>query len=488
MKNFKIEKPFFIKTIAAVMALGAISCSDNYLDVKTEGQPTVNSGYFQGDNIIKPLYSSYNHLLAHDFAYVSVFSITSDDADKGSVPGDGDDQQRLDNFTFDATSPAIAGLWNFNYRGVAFANTGINIVTDPINGAGQEEMDRLVTEFRFFRAYHYWSLVRIYGGVPIITEDTDPEDQETLLTRKSKQEVYDFIVADLQNAASGLPLTPPEVGRVTSGTAKTLLAKVQMYQGNWQEVLDLTNDVIASGQYALHPNYEELWRIQNENTEESIFEVQGSASANIGLGYFTVTQGVRGQWGWGFNSPSEDLVNAFNSEGDEIRKNASIIFRGEVMYDNDEYANDPDVSAVVSEDAPNPRYSEKVYTGPLSVNQNEQNLILLRYADVLLMNAEANNELGNSSEALNKLNQVRNRVDLPNITTTAQADLRKVIWKERRFEFAMEYDRYFDVIRQGRGQEEFGPLGFQSNKNEVFPIPQEQINLSGGRLEQNPGY
>jgi hypothetical protein len=261
-----------------------------------------------------------------------------------------------------------------------------------------------------------------------------------------------------------------------------------MYRGNWQEVLELTNEVIASGQYSLHPNYEELWRIQNENTEESIFEVQGSASENVGINNFSVTQGVRGQWGWGFNTPSESLLNAYEAQNDEIRKNATIIFRGETMYDNDLYVNDPNVSAVVSEDAPNPRYSEKPYTGPLSVNNAEQNMIILRYADVLLMNAEANNELGNSGEALNKLNRVRSRVELSAITTSGQAELRKIIWKERRLEFGMEFDRYFDVVRQGRGQEVFGPLGFQANKHEVFPIPQEQINLSGGMLEQNAGY
>lgn len=492
MKNFKINKTNLIKTMAAFVAVGMVSCSDDYLEVPTEGKPTVDSGYFQGDNIIKPLHSSYNHLLdfsQHSFSYIGVTSITTDDANKGSAPGDtGSDKDKMENFTFDATDPSFEGLWGANYKGVAYANTGINIVTDPVNGAGEEEIDALVSEFRFFRAYHYWSLVRIFGGVPIVTEDTDPNDEETLLTRRSKEEVYEFIVADLENAAEGLPLTPPETGRVSSGTAKTLLAKVEMYRGNWQEVLKLTNEVIASGQYALHPNYEELWRIQNENTVESIFEVQGSASENLAINNFSASQSVRGQWGWGFNTPSESLDNAYRAQNDNIRREATIIYRGETMYDNDLYRNDENVSAVVSEDAPNPRYSEKMYSSPLSVNRAEQNMIVLRYADVLLMNAEANNELGNSGEALNKLNQVRSRVELPAVTTAGQAELRKTIWKERRLEFGMEFDRYFDVVRQGRGTEVFGPLGFQANKHEVFPIPQEQINLSGGLLEQNTGY
>ena len=492
MKINITQRSVTYKILIVFLATLAIGCSDDYLEVEPEGSPTLGSGYFQGDNIQKALNACYAHeqlFSQHSFSFAGVFSIASDDADKGSAAGDtGTDKDKLDDFTHDATDVSVSGLWNANYQGVAKANTGINIINDPVNEVEENEREALEAEFRFFRAYHYWNLVRIFGGVPIVTEDTDPQDNETLLTRRTKDETYDFIFQDLEYAAERLPQDAAQVGRVTSGTALTLLAKAHMYQGDWQEVLDYTDQVIASGQYALHPNYEELWRIQNENTEESIFEIQGSASENLPINNLATVHGVRGQWGWGFNVPSESLLEAYNEQNDSIRRDATIIFRGEVMYDSEQYQNNDAISAVVSEDAPNPRYSEKMYTGPLSVDAQEQNLILLRYADVLLMNAEANNELGNSPEAINKLNLIRDRVNLPEIQGQAQAQLQKTIWKERRLEFGMEFDRYFDVIRQGRGQELFGPLGFQEGKNEVFPIPQDQINLSGGLLEQNPGY
>ncbi|WBL23060.1 RagB/SusD family nutrient uptake outer membrane protein [Zunongwangia sp. HRR-M8] len=492
MKNLRLQYKTMTKTLVVVSALLAMSCSDDYLDVKPEGQATTGSGYFQGENVEQAVVASYSHLLdysQHSFSFSGIFSIASDDADKGSSPGDtGADKAKLDNFTHEPTDVSVAGIWGANYRGVATANTGIDIVNEPSNNLAEATIAEYQAEFKFFRAYHYFTLVKVFGGVPIITEETDPSDQEALLVRDSSEDVYNFIVEDLTEASENLPQTPAQTGRVTRGTAKTLLAKVQMYQGNWEEVLELTNEVIASGQYALHPNYEELWRIQNENTVESIFEVQGSSSENLGVNNLAEHHGVRGQWGWGFDVPSQSLVDAYNAAGDDIRRDATIIFRGEEMYDNDLYDSDPNISAVVSEDAPNPYYSEKMYFGPLAANALDKNLILLRYADVLLMNAEANNELGNSSAALASLNEVRSRVELPAITTTSQSELRQTIWKERRLEFGMEFDRYFDVIRQGRGQEVFGPLGFQAGKNEVFPIPQDQISLSGGLLKQNPGY
>ncbi|HEA29370.1 MAG TPA: RagB/SusD family nutrient uptake outer membrane protein [Leeuwenhoekiella sp.] len=492
MKIFKANKLTAYKIILASLAVFALGCSDDYLDVEPEGSPTLGSGYFQGDNVQKALNACYSHeqlFSQHSFSFAGVFSIASDDADKGSAAGDtGTDKDKLDNFTHDPTDVSVSGLWNANYQGVAKANTGINIINDPVNEIEDGQREALEAEFRFFRAYHYWTLVRVFGGVPIVTEETDPEDNETLLTRKTSDETYEFIFQDLEYAAARLPQVAPQPGRVTSGTALTLLAKAHMYQSDWQEVLEYTNQVIASGQYALHPNYEELWRIQNENTEESIFEIQGSSSENLPINNLATIHGVRGQWGWGFNVPSESLLEAYNDQNDTVRRDATIIFRGEVMYDNDLYEDDDDINAVVSADAPNPRYSEKMYTGPITVDAQEQNLIILRYADVLLMNAEANNELGNISEAIYKLNMIRNRVNLPQIQGQNQAELQETIWKERRLEFGMEFDRYFDVIRQGRGQELFGPLGFQQGKHEVFPIPQDQINLSGGLLEQNPGY
>jgi hypothetical protein len=200
-------------------------------------------------------------------------------------------------------------------------------------------------------------------------------------------------------------------------------------------------------------------------------------------------QGVRGSTGggWGFNVPTADLAAAY--ETGDPRRDATIIFRGEATPEGD----------VIPADGDNPRYNQKSYV-PFSLyvsgfNEGcQQNKIVIRYADVLLMNAEANNELGNSPAALVPLEQVRarargnNAAILPKVTTADQAALRTAIYNERRVEFAMEFDRYFDVIRQGRGAAVFGSRGWKAGKNEVWPIPQNEIDISGGALTQNPGY
>lgn len=246
--------------------------------------------------------------------------------------------------------------------------------------------------------------------------------------------------------------------------------------------------------YSLFPDFEKQFRVENENNSESIFEIQaelvpGNPAASNSQ--YSQVQGVRGSagGGWGFNVPTQDLVDAF--EDDDPRRDATIIFRGETTPQGD----------VIPLTGDNPMYNQKSYV-PFSMwvsgfNEGcQQNIRVLRYADVLLMNAEANNELGNTTEALAALEEVRARARalandpataLPEITTTNQAELRQAIWHERRVELAMEFDRYFDVIRQGRGLEVFGPKGW-TTKNVVWPIPQNEIDISNGVLVQNPGY
>jgi hypothetical protein len=249
--------------------------------------------------------------------------------------------------------------------------------------------------------------------------------------------------------------------------------------------------VISSGQYSLFPNYEALFRIANENSVESVFEIQAKyepGNCDVSNSQYSQVQGVRGSQGggWGFNVPTQDLVNAY--EPGDPRKDATIIFRGEITPQGDAIPTDGD----------NPMYNQKSYV-PFSTwiecNEGaEQNIRVIRYAEVLLMNAEAANELGNTAQALTSLNMVRARARggndavLPDVTTTNQDELRAKIWHERHVELAMEFDRFFDLVRQGRAPEVLGPKGFKAGVNEVWPIPQNEIDLSAGVLTQNPGY
>jgi hypothetical protein len=257
-----------------------------------------------------------------------------------------------------------------------------------------------------------------------------------------------------------------------------------MYLGNWNEVLSLTNDIITSGKYSLMADYAQIWREVGENSEESIFEIQARGVTPMeAITMYCEVQLVRGQLGWGFNTPSEDLENAY--EAGDVRRDATIIYPGEMMWD----------SVEIIPITPNPRYNEKAYVSTTketyeSLGQANKNIRIFRYAEVLLMNAEAANELGDATKALTSVNLVRARAKIADITVTDQSELRKAIWKERRLELAMEHDRIFDLRRQGRAGEVLRAHGktYIDGQHDLFPIPLAQIQLSGGLLEQNPGY
>lgn len=301
-------------------------------------------------------------------------SITSDDADKGSITADaGTDKILLDNWTFGADAVSLNEIWVANYQGIARTNQALNILPDlTIDDALK---NRLEGEARFLRAYFYWNLVRSFGGVPLVDYVPDPSNEEDVSqgrTRASAEEIYNLIISDLQFGIENLPSkteqNSDDLGRATSGAAKTFLAKVYLYRQNWEQVKTLTDEIIASGDYALADDYATIWREAGKNSDESIFEVQAKGiSPEAGIQQYTEVQGVRDQFGWGFNTPSEHLPAAFDEEGDKVRKNATIIFPGEVMWDG----------IKINEARPGfpPMYSEKNYVDgkhdlfPIPANQ-----------------------------------------------------------------------------------------------------------------------
>lgn len=487
-------KKYSIKLVALLVSIFILTgCAKEFLDVKPEGQITPE-GYYSTPERAKELVNSiYNNMLQwdeHTFSWIGISSISSDDADKGSSAGDtGADKDKLDNFTEGASDISVEEIWVANYRGITRANLALSVL--PRIAIEQSLKNRLMGEAKFLRAYYYWNLVRTYGGVPLINSVIDPTNDAEVnqaMIRASVDQIYNQIISDLQYASDSLwtktEYQSTEVGRATSGAAKGLLSKVYLYQKNWQACFDMAQDVINSGEYALVDDYSTIWREVGENSSESLFEVQAvGGPISLGVQQYSLVQGVRGQFGWGFNTPSESLNNAYET-ADTIRRNATMIYPGETLWDG----------TVIIDNTPNPRYNQKAYISKTEETfngndeQTNKNIRVLRYAEVLLIHAEAANELGNSSFALSSLNEVRQRVNLSDTTVTDQAQLRQIIWHERRVELGMEHDRFFDVIRQGRGAELFGPLGFVAGKNEVFPVPQSQIDISNGLLTQNPGY
>ena len=497
MKNITFKKN--INRAGMYLGLASLlvvpsACNESFLDTDPQGKEAGSVFWQNGDDATKAVNAMYANLRGWNniaFAPIAIESIGSDETEKGSSASDATFFNDYDTFTVGSGDGQLGGFWEGQYQNINYANQVLGNI--PAISMDETLKARYIAEAKFIRAYSYFRLVRAFGDIPLrLALPVDASEYN--LPRTAKTEVYAAIEKDLTDAAAALPQAygSADLGRITKGAALTLHAKVSMYQQKWQQVFDLTNQVIASGQYSLFNNFEQLFRIKNENVAESIFEIQNelitSISGASGSQYSQV-QGVRGSTGggWGFNVPTQVLADAF--ETGDPRRDGTIIFRGETTPDGDA------IPAV----GDNPMYNQKSYVPFKLFNTafNEgaqQNVRILRFAEVLLMNAEAANEIGNSTQALASLEKVRARARgtsttiLPKVTTTDKTALRNAIWHERRVELAMEYDRYFDVIRQGRGTEVFGPKGWKAGKNEVWPIPQNEIDLSAGLLTQNPGY
>ena len=484
---------YLIKILLATTLLFS-ACSEDFLDKKPLGQLTSDNFFTTEDHAVWATNATYEQMRNFDnhvFSYLALTDIISDDSDKGSTPSDGSFLNEIDNFTFDASNITFGAVWKGYFRGIYRANIALENIPN-IEVMDEDLRTRLMGENYFLRAYHYFKLVRWFGELPLIdrTLGNDEYEQE----RRPVEEIYAFIEEDLRRAQAQLPARyfGENVGRATSGAATGLLSKVYLTQEKWQEAADAALTVINSGEYALLDNYSDVFTVEGENSSESVFEVQAAAFETGGGGtQYNEVQGVRGtpNLGWGFNRPSDDLVQAF--EPGDPRREATILYVGEVL---------PDGSAIV-EDNPNifnERYNQKAFVvaGPGGNGNGGGNIRVLRYADVLLIAAEALNELGRSEDALTYLNQVRARARgmsnfiLPDIETTDQSELRPIIWRERRAELAMEQQRWFDLVRQNRAASVMQAVGkdFMENKHELLPIPQSEIDVSGGSLSQNPGY
>lgn len=466
-------------------------CSDDYLDVnETESILTEDIELFNSNEgattFTTAVYNKFLDFSMTSFSWVGMTSIASDDADKGSSPGDtGSDKDLMDALTYNPSSPSTSEIFKANYEGINRANRAISIIP-TLDKADANIRERLVGEAKFLRAFMYFTLVKAYGGVPVIDHVPNPaseEDRLMQLTRKTPAEVYAFIEKDLTEAAAVLPLksaySASEKGRASQGAAYALLAKINLYQKNWQKVVDNCNLVTG---YSLVADYAAMFRLAGENDAESIFEIQGTGTVPIkGIAGYSNIQGARGAggWGWGFNTPSQSLLNAY--EANDVRKNATIIFAGTTLYDG----------RVVPTTVENPMYNYKAYSSSFTdAWETDTNIKYLRFAEVILMKAEALNELGQTADAIALLNQIRNRAGLANTTAVSQSDLRTAIWKERRVEMAFEHDRFFDLVRTGQAAAAFTIHGktFVTGKHEVFPLPQAFIDEAGGLSTQNPGY
>lgn len=512
--NNRFLSTWLTGAIVAVLLLTA-ACQKSFLDVPVQGQATTATDPNLAQNLVTGV---YNVLLngeafggaggdVHGISFIATTNIISDDADKGSFPADQPNLADIDNFTLTPTNNFVAALWTGYYTGVSRANQALAALQTA--ALSPSAKNQLIGEVRFLRAYFYFNLVRWFGKVPkVLRVPKDAQDANTdpnFQTRAPVDTIYNAIIGDLQFAADNLPLrSGTGAGHVSKGAAQTLLAKVYLYRKNWQQVQALTQAVINSGQYGLLPDYSILWRQAGDNSIESIFEVQTGQfnNADYGISGYAVWQGPRvgGKGGWtdlgfGFDTPTPNLAAAY--EPGDRRRAATLIFIdtspqhvGTVLFDGFRIPSADSVQNLYYNYKAYHSENRNVETYLGNRDQKEKNVHLLRYAEVLLMNAEASNELGQSGPAVNYLNQVRARAGLPATKAAAPADLRMAIWQERRVELAMEHDRFWDLVRQGRAAQVMQASGknFVAGKNELLPVPSLQIQLSGGQLDQNNGY
>lgn len=476
-----MKKTYTYILFALTTMLLSVSCSDFLDEDARENIAIEDQDAYTAEEFITGVYGNF-HNWDYAFSYLGITEILSDNADKGSSPTDaGGDKGLLDEMNYTSSAGSFEAMWARWYKSIGAASNTIEFI-EKSKLSNEELKNRFLGEAKFLRALNYFFLVRGWGDVPIQEFD--------LINRVPKTEVYQYITDDLLFAEEALPLASKypskDIGRATQGAAQGLLAKVYLYQQEWQNAYDYAQKVIDSKEYQLLKNYGDNWKPEYINSKESVFEIQAKGEGDgiiaQGIQQYSQTQGARGGangWGWGFNTPSESLLKAYNTAKDTIRRNATIIFRNDTLWDGREIGN-----------TENAMYNYKAYTtNAPNKDWNDRTIKYLRYSEILLIKAEAANELGKTSEALEALNEVRTRVALAPSTTTDTDKLREEIWNERRLELAMEHDRWFDLVRTGKAAETMRAEGkpFIVGKHELFPIPNKQI-LQTPTMPQNPNW
>ncbi len=501
MKN-KIIQLTTMLAFATLLIYSQLGCK-KFLDRKPLGQVTVGDiqgGGVEGD--LFGLYAATRNWGMSQLPFITGHASRADDA-YVSTPGDGNSAY-VDQFDYSTKDYwVLTALWDDH---LAFIIRASAIIKDiETLGSINPAIEVNKAEASFLRAYAYFDMVRDYGGVPKIDFKVITADQANV-PRATADEIYAFIESDLQFAAQVLPDSWESKfkGRITKGAANALLAKVYLYRNNWASALSSAETVINSGNYALLPNFSDVFTEENENGSEVLFGIQNYENADGSVGSYgsygtwsTGYQGVRasGDWnlGWGWNIPSQGLVDTVFESGDP-RKGQTILFSGapdDTLINDGRYGNTLPPSIW-------PYFNKKVYTDPArraatgDMSGSWLDMIIMRYSDVLLMAGEAANETGNSAKALGYLEQVRARARkgrnvLPQITSTDQTVIRAAIKHERRVEFALEWERFYDLVRWGDAERVLGPLGYTS-KQALLPIPQGAIDKSNGVLTQNQGY
>ncbi len=498
---------YIIRTASLLLLITMNSCGKDFLDLNPT--TTLNSGnaYSSANDLNNAITGAYNSFYQEYYEWDNILlgDMRSDNAYAG---GGGDIATTpYDNLTIQPGNTRMEFDWAQLYQGIGRCN----IIIDKIDNVTDPELDRndlrkqIIGQAHFLRAYHYFHLVKTWGGVPLELHSNTTDPSKTNLFRSSEKEVYDQIVKDLEIAITNLPNKYSEDDtenkvRATKGAANALMAKIwaQRSDRDYEKVKTYCDAVINSNVYSLMLNYADLFDGDHYMNSESILEIAYKTDPN----WITSNWGTAlfNEVGDGFQNycvPSKDLVNLYASQNDEVRKNANIIFRTGNLYADENWnpCNDPTIAV--------PYYYKEKH--PNGWNGGDH-LYLLRYADVILLKAEAQNETGDLAGAITNVNIIRKRVGLAEISATTKEDMRTKILNERRMELAFEAQRFDDLVRQGIFVSTMNNLkeykytcenGVQSSpilinynatkEKELCPIPQNERDRNSN-IAQNPGY
>jgi hypothetical protein len=497
------DNNILLAIVGLLLAFGLYSCEDKFLD-EEENYLIDSEGYFNSeDDYYLALVGAYD-LLQTTFINNILGEIASDNTLCGGESAtDTSGYQQIDDMIHTPVNLQLRNLWNYMFAGIKRCNYFLEF-QDKTDFDGREAM---VAEVRFLRAYYHFELVKWFGGIPVKEYENAllgqgkrfaPGD-ETSIPRYSADQVYALIESDLIFAVNNLEYSAPQVGRVTKGAAQALLGKAYLYQDKFSESASVLQDLISNGPYQLSSDFEQIFELEGENGVGSVFEVQYTdgegasfdcfqcSEGNIAVGYMGIRNhtGPVYDSGFSFNVPVQEAFDAF-SPGD-VRRDVSILdIVAWATATGAEYVEGYEHTGF---------YNRKYLPRKGDQNIGDQNLTnpnnyrSIRFADVLLMAAEALNRGGvDDTQALIYLNQVRERAfgnSNSNISATGSA-LTDAIWEERRLELMGEGHRFFDLVRTGQAASAIE--GFVTDKHEVFPIPFEEIQFSNGNWNQNPNY
>lgn len=471
-----MKKTFYIIIVAV---LGLFTSCNDFLTENLKGDYTSQNYYTSAESATMAVTGIYNSLYG---STLWIFGdVASDDAVKGGNAGDQADINSINDFTATSANGFLNTFWQSTYETIARSNNAIaNIAPMTIDVTLR---NRLVGEAKFLRAFSYFNLVNIYGKVPLKLQ---PQLSYATINvgLSDVSTIYAQIEKDLSDAIAVLPVSyATEKGRVTKGAAYGMLAKVDLYEQKYTECLANIQALEDLHQYDLVKNYADLFKAGSEDSVEVIFGIRYATTTvsmignNLSVWFSPATEG-----GYYFDAPTQSYVDAFTDKtitnSDDPRLDASIGRDGKPWFNNTTFSSSwSEATGYLVK-----KYDENTITG-IAKDQSTIPYNYMRYADILLMKAEALNEAGGADAVTNAaiaVNRVRSRANLAPTTATTQSAMRTVIQNERRKELGFEFHRFFDLMRWGQATAE-AALGTDlkwTSPRFYFPLPQSELDTN----------